>query len=145
MCLIIEIRVPGIAHERAGEVSRQVSKTPGMLKLFSQRQQDQSKGALFKIGPDPSEQCACGLMGEAFEETSAEFDLNRDECESLAKSLEFIAGAAGVKGFYLRAGYVSGPWVAPNVRATIQLPKLLGKIRDGRLPSGLDLHVRPVA
>jgi hypothetical protein len=105
MCLLLEVLLPGVAPDAAGEVTRAAARE-GLLELRAQRRSRGARGARFFVG-EPGQGCACSLAAEDADWDAPYYALRAEVAERLAQTLEFLHRRAGLAGMSVRAAWVS--------------------------------------
>jgi hypothetical protein len=141
----MEILMPGIPRSDAGVLSREAA-GHGLLELSAQRQAKNAVGSRFLLS-EPSQGCACSLLGENADWGLAYYELNPARSTALEATLRFLATKAGPPGFAFRAAWLDGAFedaATAAVRA-VRLTDLLSDVRAARIGNNVRYEISQAA
>ena len=140
MCLLIEIDMPGVPREAAGDVTRAIGRQ-GLLALRAQRTPKGHAGARFLL--ETGEGCACGLLADNADWDVPAYRLASDSMPQLERLLAEVTSAAGAQGFHLRAVWVTGGLDGIPARAerSVRWTELRQEVRGAQIGSNVRYHV----
>ncbi|HEX7183630.1 MAG TPA: hypothetical protein VF756_17475 [Thermoanaerobaculia bacterium] len=137
MCLLIEVTIPTVSRQSAGDVSNASAAMSGILRLRAQRQDKRAAGSRFLLC-EGDEGCACSLLAESADWNLEHLDLDPAKAPLLANTFRYLANLAGAEGFEIRSAWLTGPWPDSRERPeALDLSQLLSLVSACRLPTAL--------
>jgi hypothetical protein len=134
---VIEVAIPDLPRQTAGEVSKRSRKQSNMLPLLVVRVLKRETGSRFLIvGNSRGQACSCGIVKQ---DQGGAFTVLPAVTSQFTETLSFLRGEAPAGVFHVALRQVSrhGPPLPIEKQSHVTFEQLLRQVTDGRIPSNV--------